>query len=178
MSEFLFVRHGQSQANEDNTIAGPPSPLTQEGMEQAKEAGQNLIRESITAIVCSPLLRAMQTAEIIAHEIGIDPETIRVIDTLRERDYGAFIDQPKVHHTQWYTTKDLPSVESVADLFKRMSLCLDTIKQEAQSERLLVVGHFISGFYLVQIAHHKSSPDLFDTIPEIHNAEVVRVPLQ
>ena len=178
MSEFLFVRHGQSQANEDNTIAGPMSPLTQKGMEQAKEAGQNLVGEFITTIICSPLLRAKQTAEIIAREIGIRPEMIRVIDTLSERDYGTLIDQPKTHPTEWYTIQDIPSVETADDLFERMSHCLETIKHEAQNEHLLVVGHFISGFYLAQIAHQKISPDSFDIIPNIHNAEVVRIPLQ
>ncbi len=50
MSEFIFVRHGQSRANLDKIIADRNSPLTALGYEQAKQTGINLKGFGITAI--------------------------------------------------------------------------------------------------------------------------------
>jgi len=175
MTEFLFMRHGQSQANIDNVIASPSSPLTEYGIAQARAEGKKLVNASITKIICSPFVRAKQTAEVVAHEIGISPSSIEIIGSLRERRYGKLVDQPKIHPPEWYCLKDAPTVEPAEELLKRMALCLTMIEKEAQQEKLLVVGHAISGFYLEQAALGKTSPALFNKLPRLDNAEVIPI---
>ena len=72
MGKFIFVRHGQSQANADGILADEHSPLTELGIEQARRTGYEIQSLGIKTILCSPFLRTQQTAEIIAGELGIE----------------------------------------------------------------------------------------------------------
>jgi len=177
MSEFFFMRHGQSQANVDGVLADQFSPLTEKGIDQARMAGQKLLRESITKIVCSPFLRTRQTAETVARELGIDPTSIETIGALRERNFGKLINQPKIHPTEWYIHADAPTVEPAQVVLDRMTHCLHILEKEAEGETLLVIGHAMSGFYLEQAALGKTTLASFDALPNLDNAEVVHITL-
>lgn len=65
----MFHRHGQTVWNVENKICGvTESPLTEYGREQARETGRKIIAEGIQAdeILCSPLSRAADTAQLIS----------------------------------------------------------------------------------------------------------------
>lgn len=70
---LYFLRHGQSLANIQGNFAGQRdnSPLTELGIQQAKDAGKmwNEKGISLDKIISSPLIRARKTAEIFANEI-------------------------------------------------------------------------------------------------------------
>lgn len=66
MTILHFVRHGQKATGE----AGDP-PLSPIGREQAEGAARCLADEPITRVYSSPLLRARETAEIIASTRGL-----------------------------------------------------------------------------------------------------------
>jgi len=175
MTEFIFVRHGQSQANADIVIARKDSPLTLLGQEQAQKTGKNLRHEGITKIVCSPDTRARQTAEIIAREIGIDVSTIEIIDELHERRFGELENQPKQYESTWYSSvNDGFGMETKQELFDRMRRCLQKIRQ-ISTQKLAVVGHANSGFYLQQAAVGKTSLDALDIPFQIANADFIVV---
>ncbi|NBD22567.1 histidine phosphatase family protein [Paenibacillus glycinis] len=84
-----LIRHGQTEWNELGKIQGQTDiPLNQEGYRQAQALARRLDREPMKwdAVVSSDLMRAKQTAEIIAEALGIpllDPDA-----RLRERFYG------------------------------------------------------------------------------------------
>lgn len=70
MRVFL-VRHAEA-------APGPPDdtrPLTAEGRAAARELGERLRAESLDAVVSSPLLRARETADAVAHASGLTPST-------------------------------------------------------------------------------------------------------
>ncbi len=79
MTELVLARHGQSYGNLDRSL-GPDTDLTDLGREQAARLGKWLAEQEyrFTAIYCSTLRRARQTAEIVnAHfglEIVFDPD--------------------------------------------------------------------------------------------------------
>jgi broad specificity phosphatase PhoE len=79
MLELVLARHGQSYTNLDR-LFGPDTDLTDLGREQATRLGNWLVEQgyAFTALYCSTLCRARQTAEIInAHfglEIVFDPD--------------------------------------------------------------------------------------------------------
>jgi broad specificity phosphatase PhoE len=83
-----FLRHGQSQANLENRFVGrrDNSPLTDLGRSQALAAAAALPRD-ISWIVCSPLRRTTETAELIRHELGIHHE-VEVDERLAGHDMG------------------------------------------------------------------------------------------
>ena len=68
MAEIYFVRHGQSEANAANLVAGwRDYPLTKEGVNQATKEAQEIKRKlHIGGMISSPLMRAHDTAKIIA----------------------------------------------------------------------------------------------------------------
>ena len=74
MKELYFTRHGQTTWNVGDKICGSTDvPLTDEGYRQAEALGR-LLREDargIDRILCSPLIRAFETARIISEATGI-----------------------------------------------------------------------------------------------------------
>jgi broad specificity phosphatase PhoE len=86
MTTLLLVRHGATAANlcRPYTLQGaqPDSPLAPEGEAQARAASNILRTFPIASMYCSPLLRARQTAEIIAENKNvpffIEPRLIEV----------------------------------------------------------------------------------------------------
>lgn len=63
-----LVRHGQSHGNYPVDTYGLDRELTEKGHEQAKAAAKNLKKIKFDTIFTSPLVRAQQTAKIIAEE--------------------------------------------------------------------------------------------------------------
>ena len=71
--EFYLIRHGQSTNNEGKLPRAADPPLTDIGVEQARWAGESLKDEGITRLYCSPMLRTLQTAQIISDIIDLPP---------------------------------------------------------------------------------------------------------
>ena len=86
-TRVLLVRHGQSEWNADGRWQGQADPpLTDLGRLQAREAARAL--GAVDAVWASDLQRAVETATIIADDLGVGPV---VLDPdLRERDAGEF----------------------------------------------------------------------------------------
>lgn len=172
MSSFIFVRHGQSQANADGIIAGAHSPLTEGGIAEARKTAGEVKDMGIKVVACSPYLRAQQTAEIIAGELGIELGNIRIIENLHERGLGVLENGPKEHDGTWYFLDEASEgIELRRALLGRMTRCLDEIAALRQEGVVLVVGHAISGFYLQQVAAGKTSLDDFDPPSKMGNAD-------
>ncbi len=179
MSKFVFVRHGQSTANAQKKIAVDSTPLTDLGLEQARQTAREVRELGITIIACSPLIRAQQTAEAIAAELGIELESIQVIDELKERELGELKDKPKEHESSYFYAIDgKHNVESRNDTTKRMMHCLEKVKSLANKGTVLVVGHAVSGYYLLEVAAGKKHSSEFEPPQEIMNAEFVVVDIE
>lgn len=78
--QLALIRHGESQYNRDGA-GGFDSPLTDLGIEQARRLGPWLAANlSIVALYSSTMIRARQTAELIAPHIKLpiqfDPDLI------------------------------------------------------------------------------------------------------
>ena len=86
--KIIFARHGESQANLLNEFSnrGLKHGLTERGRIQAAALAQRLGKLSVSRVFSSPLLRTVQTAEILADEFDIAYE---ITDALREYDCGV-----------------------------------------------------------------------------------------
>lgn len=174
--KFIFVRHGQSDANAKRYIADAHAVLTQEGVAQAKKTGQEVRDLGITSIACSPYTRTRQTAETIADELGISSLHIKVIDSLRERALGELENNPKEHDGLWYFVDETSeSIEPRQDLLDRMHRCLDMIKNFSGDGLVLVVGHAISGFYLQEAARGIKDVGSMRSPAMMSNADFIEV---
>lgn len=159
-------------------IGEPDTPLTEKGREQARATGQSLKAENITQIISSPFLRARQTAEIIAAELGLPLSVIKTMQDLRERRMGDLEGKPKTYETAYYYDEHPEhSLEPQQVLIERMQQVLATITQLASETKgtTLVVGHAASGFYILQLAKGHQSVDQFDPSTNIDNAAFVEM---
>lgn len=86
-NHLYFVRHGESEANlyQEFSNRGHKHPLTERGRTQARQLAESLRPASIGQIYTSPLLRATETAAILAEVLGVG---VTVHDALREYDCG------------------------------------------------------------------------------------------
>ena len=94
-SNLILVRHGQSTYNLENRFTGwKDVPLTNNGINEAHEAGKILKKYDITNAFASKLIRAQKTLEII---LSYNNTNINVVynEALNERDYGDLIGQNK-----------------------------------------------------------------------------------
>ena len=92
MIKLALLRHGQSTWNRENRFTGwTDVPLTEQGIEEAKEAGRILKKEgySFDIIFTSVLKRAIDTTNIVVMEMGLKGFQIFNAWQLNERHYGA-----------------------------------------------------------------------------------------
>ena len=83
---IYIIRHGQTELNSRGVLQGRSDhALNETGIAQAREAAEKLRGISFSAVWSSPLVRALQTAQIIAP--GLTPN---VDDRLIEMDYGPY----------------------------------------------------------------------------------------
>ena len=83
--KLTFTRHGESLANTLNIISNRdlPHPLTPKGREQAAALASRLRGRGITRVYTSPILRALETAEIVAKSLN---QSVQIANALREYD--------------------------------------------------------------------------------------------
>ncbi len=85
---IYVVRHGETEWNAMNKVLGRTDmPLNDTGIQQAHEIACALKDLNIEVFLCSPLIRARQTADVISNETGID---YKVDERLIEQDFGSF----------------------------------------------------------------------------------------
>jgi len=90
--KIILLRHGESKWNLENKFTGwTDVPLTDNGINEAKFAGKQILNENlkIKSIFTSLLLRATDTAKIVAKIISFDLDSIVYNARLNERHYGA-----------------------------------------------------------------------------------------
>lgn len=86
MTDFLFIRHGETPWNREQRFQGQADPpLNALGLEQAGRLASRLAAQPADVLVCSDLLRARQTAAPLAAAWARDP----VLEPgLREQAFG------------------------------------------------------------------------------------------
>lgn len=85
---LYLLRHGQTEWNIEGKIQGKTDiPLNETGLHQARCLAEGMREREISAVYSSPLLRAAQTAEILAEEKGL---SVSVLPELREVDFGLW----------------------------------------------------------------------------------------
>jgi len=86
-----LARHGRTAYNNEGRFQGHlPVPLDETGRAQAGELAERAIPYAFRVLWCSPLLRARETADIVAGRIGLEPrEDARLMET----DAGDWTDR-------------------------------------------------------------------------------------
>ncbi len=84
---LYFARHGESEANVQHVFWNQPTQygLTDKGREQAQALADHLADITFATLYCSPVLRAVQTADIVGQRLHLTPE---IANGLWEWDVG------------------------------------------------------------------------------------------
>lgn len=101
MKKIYFVRHGESQSNVMRIFTSSPGvfPLTERGKEQAKRTGEFFIGLRDVAFFSSKIIRAKQTAEIIAKAHG---KKVVQVEDFAELDTGCLEGKKNSEETDGY----------------------------------------------------------------------------
>ncbi len=141
--KILVTRHGQTDWNVEKRIQGRTDiELNNKGIEQAYKTKENLKNGKIDLIICSPLKRAKQTADII----NIDRNIPVIYDErLLEICYGE--NEGKLHNDFDYdgfwsivNTHEYKDAENVNEFIKRVHNFLNDLKNRKE-ENILIVTH-------------------------------------
>lgn len=131
--EFLFMRHGETEANAADVICGSTDlPLSARGQDQARQAAMALAGCRIARIIVSPLLRARQTAEAVA---AVTRVPVLVAEGLAERNWGEWEGQPRVGLRRDATPPGGESPAAFRDRVRRAFAALDL------AQPVLIVAH-------------------------------------
>ena len=88
MTTVVLLRHGVTDWNDGGRFQGHADvSLNDAGREQAAAAASMLAESGITRVYCSDLLRAAETAQIVAANLGLE---VRTDARLREVDVGSW----------------------------------------------------------------------------------------
>jgi broad specificity phosphatase PhoE len=171
---IYYVRHGESEANQNHTYAGQRDDclLTAIGLKQAKIAGKSIKDQHlvIDQIVSSPLKRARKTARIIAHEIGFDPEAIIVDPAISEYDMGSLTGKPMPEQPIQTIVPD--DAEDPHEFQKRVMMAMRGLSE--LSGNTLVVSHAGVGKVIEATRQHKT-PEIFHNLDGYPQAEVIEL---
>jgi broad specificity phosphatase PhoE len=163
------VRHGQSAGNvarDAAEAAGLPVidiadrdidvPLSELGRTQALALGQWFGQlpghERPEVLLCSPYIRARQTAQLLLESSGLDLR-LRIDERLREKEFGIVdrltkygirakypeLSQQRSHVGKFYFRP--PGGESWCDVILRLRSVVEMVTREYGGCRVLVVGH-------------------------------------
>ncbi len=91
LARLILIRHGQSVWNAENRFTGwTDVDLSDKGVIEAEEAGNELRNEKIDVVHTSDLIRAKRTADIVMQHNVSSNDTVTKSDwRLNERNYGA-----------------------------------------------------------------------------------------
>ncbi len=151
MTEFVFIRHGETDWNRQQRFQGQIDvPLNALGREQAARLGQRMKTERFDHLVCSDLLRTRETAAPTASVHAVAPQ---LHAGLREQAFGVLegLDVPSIqaqHPELWaqWLKHDadfaLPQGgESVRQFHARVLAAVRELAREHGARRLVVVTH-------------------------------------
>lgn len=142
--KIYSARHGETEWNSADRICGRTDlPLTPRGRDQARHLAEKTYEKGdVSFIICSPMLRARETAEIVAEKLGCEMLTD---ERLKEWDYGDYEGRHRsaegfAQNKREFGVK-MPGGESVLQLSHRVYSLLDEIISKYSGQNILLVCH-------------------------------------
>ena len=147
--KIFFIRHGETTGDVENRYGGIyDDQLSAHGIEQGQELAEILKNKGIEIIYSSPLIRAIETAKILAREINC---AIEIEDNLKERNqYGILSGLEKEEAKEKYPQlvgllKDrlntMQGAESYEDFSQRISQVWEKIISENKFQTICLLSH-------------------------------------
>jgi broad specificity phosphatase PhoE len=153
MTRIVLVRHGQTEWNRFERVRGRADiALDATGRAQAEATGQRVAAElQPAAVYCSPLQRALHTAQAIASRLSQEPQ---IDQGLVDMDFGDWqgLTGPEVEQrwpeaaAAWIKAPDrvsFPGGESLPQVLERCSAALGTLIERHREQTIAAVAHTV-----------------------------------
>jgi len=177
LKKLIILRHGEVPFYKVGFLSKTDLTLTEKGLKEVEKIAKELKGEGIQAIFSSPLLRCVQTARVIARELGF--KQIILDESLEEVNFGIFeclsLEEARKKYPKIYEARlkdkwnfKIPGGESYKDAAERFLNFLRKI--EASYETVLCITHvtlikiilkILCGLSLEEIERRKYLPACF-----------------
>ncbi len=187
ITKFSFMRHGLTDWNKEKRIQGQKDiPLDEQSIERIKTLIPQIEKEKFDLIICSPLKRARQTAEILNTKLKLK---IEIEELITEKNFGIFEGLKKdkkfkKNYPQYLADKlnyDIPGPkdESGKEVLARIEKFFQKTLRQHADQKILVICHGTLIRYVRALMVNESPQELstypvhFDklvnfTIPDNH----------
>ncbi len=147
--QLFIVRHGQTDFNAEHRYLGALDPeLNGQGVAQAN-ALHAVLPASIDAVVCSPLRRARQTADVVCRLRALTPD---VDPAFRERHVGVYEGltqhEAKARHPELWREditrqwRRAPTGgETIVEVVDRVAMGLRMLSERYAQRHVVLVAH-------------------------------------
>ncbi len=171
-TELYLIRHGRTDWNALQLLQGNVErELDEEGRSQAQVVAEEFANVPLAAVYSSTMIRAKQTAAIIASNLGLINTPI---DGLHECRYGPYEGMSRMEYEQKFikeiaARKRLPiehflcyriaeGVETPQEIIDRVLPCLKEIEKRHRGEKIAIVCH--GGVIRSLVVYFLQKPDL------------------
>jgi 2,3-bisphosphoglycerate-dependent phosphoglycerate mutase len=149
---MILMRHGQADNNVNRILVGRhiESHLTEYGKHQVLDTAKYLGEISIDKVLVSPVVRTIETAEIVCEYLGLDyqiDERLYEIELGRlvGMNYEEIISKYGNLFLEFYTENEAAltpyGVESFASIKQRIKNILDEIAETYSDRNVLMISH-------------------------------------
>jgi broad specificity phosphatase PhoE len=147
---LILVRHGQTDWNIGGRYMGwRDEGLNEEGLRQAGMLARRLGRWPISAVFCSPLKRAVSTAEAIAGCHSLRVQTVEELGEMRIGDWeGMYAGDIAARYPElWKTWRmnpgdfRMPGGESLGEVRERAVRAFNRMMDGAEGRMVVAVTH-------------------------------------
>ena len=160
--KIYYVRHGQTDWNLARKMQGGETEkeLNSTGIEQAKQTKKELENAKYDIVICSPMHRAIQTAERIRERKLGELEGHEITNEMEKKIWNYDLNY------------QIPKGENLHDFEKRILDFLNDIKKKYEGKTVLIVAH--GGVAKVLKAHLYGMPKSKNLSEiEIKNCEII-----
>lgn len=184
MTRFILIRHGETDWNIEGRWHGQADiPLNECGREQAVQTAHALAGMNIAAIYSSDLIRARETAEMLALLAKLPVQfDVRLREIHQGEWQGLLASEIQAGYTREFQQRAMdpmsvtpPGGETVPQVMERLSAAIEEISQLHSGETVAVVSH---GFVIAcLLVHYQGLPmeKAWEMIPENGGWREIRV---
>jgi broad specificity phosphatase PhoE len=177
-NKYFLLRHGKTihqvekkDITYDYPDDNPPCVLLEEGINEARLAGERLKDKNIDLIFASDILRIKQTVEIVTKIIGYDLDKVVYDQRLRDVNWGILAGKSKEEAWAYYDNDKIkkfeigvPQGESWNQCQERMIAVINDIENKFEDKNILIVSHGDPLWLLEGYLKGKSNEELLNEL--------------